>query len=174
MKIAPKGTVAFFHDHDPTDVKSSRVGYFRALVSVFDHILTAEECDACGVMFYREALENGKEKEYLAGERHFLAFYQDLAKKGAYVKQKDHIWFTTQPLDYPEDKTELTNALEWMEADKLLLFSSDYPHWTFDDPQWVAKHIPARMREKVMLGNALELFKLPASVPALTGQKRAF
>ena len=93
-------------------------------------------------------------------------------KPSEYVK--DHIWFTTQPLDYPEDKTELTSALEWMEADKLLLFSSDYPHWTFDDPQWVAKHMPEQWREKIMYQNALELFKLPSTVPALAGQKRPF
>jgi hypothetical protein len=49
-------------------------------------------------------------------------------KPSQYVK--DHIWFTTQPLDYPENKLELTKAVEWMEAEKILLFSSDYPHWT--------------------------------------------
>jgi uncharacterized protein len=87
---------------------------------------------------------------------------------------KDHIWFTTQPMDYPEDKLELTNALEWMEADRLLLFSSDYPHWTFDDPQWVAKHMPEQWREKIMFQNAIDLYRLPSTVPALAGQKRAF
>ena len=61
---------------------------------------------------------------------------------------KEHIKFTTQPLDYPEDKTELTRALEWMECDKILLFSSDYPHWTFDDPRWLVKHLPERARER--------------------------
>lgn len=86
----------------------------------------------------------------------------------------DNIWFTTQPLDYPENKLELTRALGWMEAEKILLFSSDYPHWTFDDPQWVAKHIPAPMRENIMFGNALDLFQLPGTVPALAGQKRPF
>ncbi|WP_281690052.1 amidohydrolase family protein [Pseudonocardia thermophila] len=93
-------------------------------------------------------------------------------KPSDYVK--DHIWFTTQPLDYPEDKTELTSALEWMEADKILLFSSDYPHWTFDEPEWVVKHIPEQFRERVMYQNALELYKLPSTVPALAGQKRPF
>lgn len=93
-------------------------------------------------------------------------------KPSDYVK--DNIWFTTQPLDYPEDKLELTNALEWMEADKILLFSSDYPHWTFDDPQWVAKHIPEHMREKIMFQNAIDLYHLPETVPALAGQVRAF
>jgi predicted TIM-barrel fold metal-dependent hydrolase len=93
-------------------------------------------------------------------------------KPSDYVK--DHIWFTTQPLDYPENKLELTRALEWMEADKLLLFSSDYPHWTYDDPRWVVKHLPEPWREKIMFQNAIDLFHLPSSVPAITGQKRAF
>ena len=44
------------------------------------------------------------------------------AQASEYVK--DHIKFTTQPLDYPEDKTELTRAFEWMECEKILLFSS--------------------------------------------------
>ncbi|MBY4039196.1 amidohydrolase [Rhodococcus fascians] len=93
-------------------------------------------------------------------------------KPSDYVKS--NIWFTTQPLDYPEDKLELTNALEWMEADKLLLFSSDYPHWTFDDPQWVSKHMPMHMRDAIMFQNGLDLFHLPSEVPALPGQKRAY
>lgn len=93
-------------------------------------------------------------------------------KPSEYVK--DHIWFTSQPLDYPENKVDLTNALEWMEADKILLFSSDYPHWTFDDPEFVAKHIPEHMRENVMFQNAIDLFHLPSEVSALVGQKRAF
>jgi predicted TIM-barrel fold metal-dependent hydrolase len=93
-------------------------------------------------------------------------------KPSDYVK--DHIWFTTQPLDYPENKLELINALEWMEADKLLLFSSDYPHWTYDDPQWVVKHLPEQWREQIMFQNAIDVFHLPSSIPALPGQKRAF
>lgn len=86
----------------------------------------------------------------------------------------ENIWFTTQPLDYPEDKLELTRSLEWMEADKIMLFSSDYPHWTFDEPRWLAKHIPDRMRNAVMHQNAIDLFGLPSRVGALAGQVRAF
>ena len=93
-------------------------------------------------------------------------------KPSEYVK--DNIWFTTQPLDHPHDKLELSNALEWMEADRILLFSSDYPHWTYDDPQWVAKHIPDGMRDAIMFQNGIDLFHLPSAVPALTRQKRAY
>ncbi|WP_165692533.1 amidohydrolase family protein, partial [Mycolicibacterium conceptionense] len=71
--------------------------------------------------------------------------WMDIKRKPSeYVK--DHIKFTTQPLDYPEDKTELSRAFEWMECEKILLYSSDYPHWTFDDPRWLVKHLPEHAR----------------------------
>jgi predicted TIM-barrel fold metal-dependent hydrolase len=93
-------------------------------------------------------------------------------KPSEYVK--DHIKFTTQPLDYPEDKTELTRAFEWMECEKILLFSSDYPHWTFDDPRWLVKHLPEHAREAVMFRNGIATYHLPETVPALEGQVRVF
>jgi len=93
-------------------------------------------------------------------------------KPSEYVK--DHIKFTTQPLDYPENKTELTRAFEWMECDKILLFSSDYPHWTFDDPRWLVKHLPEHARENVMFRNGIATYHLPETVPALEGQVRVF
>jgi predicted TIM-barrel fold metal-dependent hydrolase len=91
-------------------------------------------------------------------------------KPSDYVK--DHIKFTTQPLDYPEDKTELTRAMQWMECDKILLFSSDYPHWTFDDPRWVVKHLPKAAREAIMYKNGIATYHLPETVPVLEGQVR--
>ncbi len=97
--------------------------------------------------------------------------WMDIKRKPSeYVKE--HIKFTTQPLDYPEDKTELTRALEWMQCDKILLFSSDYPHWTFDDPRWLIKHLPVAAREAVMFKNGIAAYHLPETVPALEGQIR--
>jgi predicted TIM-barrel fold metal-dependent hydrolase len=99
--------------------------------------------------------------------------YLELKRKPSdYVKE--HIRFTTQPLDYPEDKTELTRALDWMEAEKILLFSSDYPHWTFDDPKWLVKHLPRESRERIMFRNGIETYHLPETVPALRGQAKPF
>lgn len=93
-------------------------------------------------------------------------------KPSEYVKE--HIKFTTQPLDHPEDKAELTKALEWMECEKILLFSSDYPHWTFDDPRWLIKHLPASAREAIMYRNGIQTYHLPESVPALPGQTKVW
>jgi predicted TIM-barrel fold metal-dependent hydrolase len=86
----------------------------------------------------------------------------------------DHIWFTSQPLDYPEDRSELARVLEWMEADRILLFSSDYPHGTYDDPKWVIRQIPKQLRERIMFQNGIDLYGLPRSLPALEGQSRVW
>lgn len=91
-------------------------------------------------------------------------------KPSEYVK--DHIKFTTQPLDYPEDKTELSRALDWMDAGRILLFSSDYPHWTFDDPRWLVKHLPAAARDQVMYLNGIDTYHLPRFVPAVPASGR--
>ena len=64
-------------------------------------------------------------------------------KPSEYVK--DHIKFTTQPLDYPEDKTELSRAFEWMECDKILLFSLGLPALDVRRPA-LAGQAPARAR----------------------------
>jgi predicted TIM-barrel fold metal-dependent hydrolase len=91
-------------------------------------------------------------------------------KPSEYVQ--DHIRFTTQPLDYPEDKLELTRAMEWMGAEKILLYSSDYPHWTYDDPRWVIKHIPENMRDAIMHENGFGTYRnIPRTVPRLEGQQ---
>ncbi len=84
----------------------------------------------------------------------------------------DHLWFTTQPLDYPDDRAELRKVMEWMEGDRLLLFSSDYPHWTFDDPKWLIRQIPEQLRDRIMFQNGIDLYNLPTTIPALEGQTR--
>ena len=72
--------------------------------------------------------------------------WMDIKRKPSeYVK--DHIKFTTQPLDYPEDKTELTRAFEWMECEKILLFSVGLPALDVRRPA-LAGQAPARARPR--------------------------
>ena len=47
---------------------------------------------------------------------------------------RKHIWFTTQPIDDMGSPESLRQACEWVGWDRLC-FSSDYPHWDFDDPR---------------------------------------
>lgn len=49
----------------------------------------------------------------------------------AYLRR--NVWLTTQPMEEPDTPRELVDVARWIGADRLL-FSSDYPHWDYDDP----------------------------------------
>ncbi|MFC4950147.1 amidohydrolase family protein [Pseudonocardia sp. GCM10023141] len=68
---------------------------------------------------------------------------------------------TTQPIEEPARAADLHLYLDWMSAGETLMFSSDYPHWDFDDPSFVAARLPASIRSSVMYGNASRLYRLP-------------
>jgi predicted TIM-barrel fold metal-dependent hydrolase len=71
----------------------------------------------------------------------------------------DHIRLTTQPLEQPRNPAALWPALEDIAAQDMLLFASDYPHWDFDDPNFL--RIPDSWREQVLDGNARAVYRLP-------------
>jgi uncharacterized protein len=108
------------------------------------------------------------------------AIYEDRKAELPQLRRKpseyvyDHMWFSTQPLDYPEDRAELRTFMNWMQADRLLLFSTDYPHWTFDDPKWIVRQLPAGLRDRIMFQNGIELYNLPDTLPGLEGQNRVW
>jgi len=71
---------------------------------------------------------------------------------------RSQVWFTTQPMEEPEPRTNLLDTIEWMGWDRLL-FATDYPHWDFDDP---AAALPLRLTEDqrgaVFRGNARAVY----------------
>lgn len=74
-----------------------------------------------------------------------------------YVKR--NVKFTTQPLDEPADIRQLWSTLAMMPAERMLMFSSDYPHWDQDDPQVVLRgRIPLELREAIAYRTALDVF----------------
>jgi uncharacterized protein len=67
---------------------------------------------------------------------------------------------TTQPIDEPDETRHLRSLLEWGGVDRLL-FSSDYPHWDFDDPRFAFKTpLTEAERRKIFGGNARTLQRL--------------
>ena len=74
---------------------------------------------------------------------------------------RDHFWFTTQPLDEPPEDSDLLETFELVGLDRIM-FSTDYPHWDFDEPSFVAAKLrigPEKLRA-IMSGNARELYGL--------------
>jgi len=70
----------------------------------------------------------------------------------------DHIRLTTQPLDEPPQREELTRVLEMMGAEHTLCFASDYPHYDNDEPRRVFVSLPDRLRDRIGHQTALETF----------------
>lgn len=69
-----------------------------------------------------------------------------------------NVWFTTQPVEEPEPREHLADAIEWLGWDRVL-FATDYPHWDYDDP---GRALPLRMTERqksgVFLDNAKAVY----------------
>jgi len=70
----------------------------------------------------------------------------------------DHVRFTTQPMPEPERRAHLHMLCEIVHAERTLMFSSDYPHWDFDDPKHALTALPTPVRERVRAANAVETY----------------
>ncbi|HVV93092.1 MAG TPA: amidohydrolase family protein [Hyphomicrobiales bacterium] len=71
---------------------------------------------------------------------------------------REHIWFTTQPVDEPADPSYLADMMEWLGWDRIL-FSTDYPHWDFDDPKFAFKtRLGETERKMIFRDNARALY----------------
>ncbi len=81
-----------------------------------------------------------------------------LKKSPEYYLHKN-IRLTTQPVE-EIDVEELEPVFRSFDADKLILFSSDYPHWDADYPSFTKKYIPLPFHKDIFFNNANEFFKL--------------
>jgi predicted TIM-barrel fold metal-dependent hydrolase len=75
---------------------------------------------------------------------------------------RDHVWFTTQPIEEPDDPQHLVWAIEHARLGDRLLFATDYPHWDFDSPkQALPRALGPSLRRAILCENALGLYGLP-------------
>lgn len=75
---------------------------------------------------------------------------------------RDHIWVTTQPIEEPEQPDDLLATCEWVGWDRIM-FSSDYPHWDFDDPRFAFQApLTGQQQQMVFYDNAAKFFGLVA------------
>jgi uncharacterized protein len=75
---------------------------------------------------------------------------------------RDHVRLTTQPLERPESTKELRAVLDVIGVE-MLLFATDYPHWDFDNPLFLA--VKTGWKEPIMDTNARTWYRLPARTP---------
>ncbi len=93
--------------------------------------------------------------------------WKGLRSNTPWVKQlpsnymRQHLRLTTQPLDAPADLEHLSQILDQLESDDLLLFATDYPHHQFDAPEdaWPLALEESRLR-KILAENARAWYRL--------------
>jgi uncharacterized protein len=73
----------------------------------------------------------------------------------------EHILMTTQPLEEPEHPAHFKAIVEMFDAEHMLMFSSDYPHWDGDTPDFAARRFVPALRPKVLGETARALYGLP-------------
>jgi predicted TIM-barrel fold metal-dependent hydrolase len=71
---------------------------------------------------------------------------------------REHVRFCSQPLDEPGHRGAMDHILEWVGADRLVMFSSDYPHFDWDEPRETLAKLPLPLRQRIMWDNAAELY----------------
>jgi uncharacterized protein len=74
---------------------------------------------------------------------------------------RDHFYFTTQPMEEPEDDAHLDEVYDaFLESGlgEKLMYSSDYPHWDFDEPGALPRHLTTERRAEVLGGVASRLY----------------
>jgi uncharacterized protein len=85
---------------------------------------------------------------------------------------REHVRFTTQPLE-DVDVAPFRDYLHMMDLGDNIMFSTDYPHWSYDSPAWAINRFPRAQRDRIMRGNAMALYGLPSTVKALPGERPA-
>ena len=91
--------------------------------------------------------------------------WRRLREEVPYVKRlpseyiREQVWLTSQPMEEPEPREQVLDAIEWIGWDRLL-FATDYPHWDFDDPATcLPLRIGAEQRRMFFRDNALKLYR---------------
>ena len=71
---------------------------------------------------------------------------------------RDNVRLTLQPVDAPPQAGQFERLMEHMASDRILLFSTDYPHWQFDGDAVLPEGLPPGLARKIMVDNPRETY----------------
>jgi uncharacterized protein len=90
-------------------------------------------------------------------------------KPSEYMRE---MYFSSQPMEMPEDPSILEATFKMINAETQLVWSSDYPHWDFDLPGVIydLPFLNEQSKRNILGGNAAKLFGLdPTPVKNIPG-----
>jgi predicted TIM-barrel fold metal-dependent hydrolase len=72
---------------------------------------------------------------------------------------REHVRLTIQPVDEPPNQEYLLQTMEQLGSEEMLLFSTDYPHWHFDEREdALPVELPPELERKILVENARALY----------------
>jgi predicted TIM-barrel fold metal-dependent hydrolase len=77
---------------------------------------------------------------------------------------RDHVRFCSSALDGPTDTALTERWLDYTDKSELLMYGSNYPHWSTSTPAAVTAGLNDVQREKVLWRNAAELYAITADL----------
>lgn len=69
-----------------------------------------------------------------------------------------NVRFCSQPVDDPQPRDGMAKTFEWIDAAQTVMFSTDYPHFDWDEPVGTFKGMEPDLRRRLMWDNAAELY----------------
>jgi predicted TIM-barrel fold metal-dependent hydrolase len=95
---------------------------------------------------------------HMDGDWKGLRDYTPWVKKLPSEYVRENVRFGSQPMPDMPSKADLAKFLEWLHADEVLLFASDYPHWDWDEPSAFLQGFDPALRSAIMVENAKKLY----------------
>jgi predicted TIM-barrel fold metal-dependent hydrolase len=90
--------------------------------------------------------------------------YPALKAEVAYLKKLpseyilNNCYFSTQPIEEPDNPRQLLQMFEMLRAERTVIFATDYPHWDFDNPLTAFSFFPAALRRRIFVDNVVEFY----------------
>jgi len=72
---------------------------------------------------------------------------------------REHVRLTVQPFDGPPKAADVERVTEQIGSEKMLLFSTDYPHWQFDGNEAVPSGLSASLVQRMCVDNPLDTYQ---------------
>ena len=66
---------------------------------------------------------------------------------------RDHVRFSLQPFDAPDQPDIVERMIDHLGSDELIVFSTDYPHWQFDERELLPKGLSKAQISKILVDN---------------------
>jgi uncharacterized protein len=74
---------------------------------------------------------------------------------------RENVYLATQPIEEPDKPGHIEQIIDMMGSDKMVMFSSDYPHWDFDSPEAALSQIRNKdLKRRILYDNAKECYGL--------------